>query len=76
MDSANRILSCRDPRGWTKPRGRPHASWLRQVESEVHDNGHGGPGICQGDGHVEAGGVPSQGGRGDALLRRMSPYLT
>ena len=39
-------------------------------------NGHGGPGVCLGDGKTEAEGVPSQGGRGDALLRRMSPYLT
>ena len=29
-----------------------------------------------GDGQTEAEGVPSQGGRGDALLRRMPPYLT
>ena len=38
--------------------------------------GHGGPGIRLGDGQTEAEGVPSQGGRGDALLRRMAPYLT
>ena len=38
--------------------------------------GHGGPGVCQGDGQTEAEGVPSQDGRGDALLRRMPPYLT
>ena len=37
---------------------------------------HGGPGVCLGDGQTEAEGVPSQGGRGDTLLRRMSPYLT
>ena len=33
--------------------------------------GHGGPGVCLGDGQTKAEGVPSQGGRGDALLRRM-----
>ena len=33
--------------------------------------GHGGTGVCLGDGQTEAEGVPSQGGRGDALLRRM-----
>ena len=33
--------------------------------------GHGGPGVCLGDGQTEAEGVPSQGGRGDALLRRI-----
>ena len=37
---------------------------------------HGGPGVCLGDGRTEAEGVPSQGGRGDALLRRMPPYMT
>ena len=38
-DPAHRILSWRDPTGWTKPRGRPHASWLRQVESYRRDMG-------------------------------------
>ena len=37
---------------------------------------HDGPGVCLGDGQTAAEWVPSQGGRGDALLRRMSPYLT
>ena len=37
--------------------------------------GPGGPGVCLGDGQTEAEGVPSKGGRGDALFRRMSPYL-
>ena len=34
--------------------------------------GHDGRGVCLGDGQTEAEGVPSQGGRGDALLRSMS----
>ena len=34
-----RILSCRGPRGWSMPRVRPHASWLRQVESYLEDAG-------------------------------------
>ena len=38
--------------------------------------GHGGPGVCLGDSQTEAEGVPAQGGRDDALLRRMPPYLT
>ena len=38
--------------------------------------GHDGPGVCLGDGQTEDERVPSQGGRGDALLRRMPPYLT
>ena len=29
----------RDPRDWTTPRGRPHASRLRQVESYLKDTG-------------------------------------
>ena len=37
--------------------------------------GHGGPSVSLSDGQTEAEGVPSQGGRGDALLRRMPPYL-
>ena len=38
--------------------------------------GHDGPSVCLGDGQTEDEGVPLQVGRGDALLRRMSPYLT
>ena len=38
--------------------------------------GHDRPGVCLGDGQTEAEGVPSQCGRGDALLWRMPPYLT
>ena len=38
--------------------------------------GNGGPVVCLGDGQTEAEWVPSQGGRGDTLLRRMLPYLT
>ena len=38
--------------------------------------GHSGPSVCLGDGQTEDEGVPSHGGRGDALLRRMPPYLT
>ena len=38
--------------------------------------GRDGPGVCLGDGQMEAEGVPSQRGRGDALPRSMPPYLT
>ena len=58
------------------PRVRPRASWLRPFECYLKRYGHGGPGVCLGDGQTEDDGVPSQGGRGDALLRRMLPYLT
>ena len=43
-DPAHRILSCQDPRRWTMPRGRPHAPWLRQVESYLKDTGWRLPG--------------------------------
>ena len=42
--------------------------WLDGGLSEGY--GHGGPGACLGDGQTESEEVPSQGGRGDALLRR------
>ena len=41
-DPDHRVLSCRDRRGWSVPRGRPHASWLRQVESYLKDAGMAG----------------------------------
>ena len=41
-DPAHRILSSRDPSGWSMSRGRPHASWLRQVESYLKDAGMAG----------------------------------
>ena len=56
------------------PRGRSQVSSSGGVLFEEH--GHGGPGVCLGDSQTEAEGVPSQGGRGDALRRRMPPYLT
>ena len=45
---------------------------MSQVGSYLKDV-HGGPGVCLGDGQTEDEEVPSQGGRGDALLRRMLP---
>ena len=38
--------------------------------------GRGRPVVCLGDGQTEAERVPLEGGRGDALLRRMPPHLT
>ena len=52
------------------PRGRAQAS--DRVLSEGF--GHGGPGVCLSDGQTEAEKVPSQNGRGDALLRCMPQY--
>ena len=44
--NADRANYCRrdgcDPRGWTMSRGRPHASWLRQVESYLKFAGMAG----------------------------------
>ena len=71
-DPAHRILSCRDPRGWSMRRGRPHASWLRQMESYLK---HAGMAV-RASAWVMARRRPKQGARGDALLRRMPPYLT
>ena len=41
-DPAYSIVSCRDPSGWTMPRGRPHASWLRKVDAYLKDMSMGG----------------------------------
>ena len=41
-DPTHRILSCRDPSGWTTPRGRSHASCLRQMEIYLNDTGVAG----------------------------------
>ena len=48
-DSSDSALS--GSGGWTMPRGRPHAPWLRQVVlSEGY--GHDGPGAYLGDGET------------------------
>ena len=36
-DPAYQILTCKDPRGWTRPRGRPRASWLRQLGTYMNE---------------------------------------
>ena len=74
-DPAHQILSCRDPEEWILQRCRPRAVCSRQVESYLRDLDMKGR-VCVGDGQTEAEGVPSQDGGGDALLWRMSPYLT
>ena len=62
--------------------GLDHADWafrrfmVASGRGLSEGYGHDGPGVCLGDGQTEAERVPSQGGRGDALLRRMSLYLT
>ena len=54
--------------------GRPHASWLQQVDQHLKEMGDG-PGIYLEDDQTEAPGVPAESGRSDALLRCMLPYL-
>ena len=39
-DSAHQILSARKPREW-RPMGRPHASWLQQVDQHLKEMGIG-----------------------------------
>ena len=65
-DPAHRILSCRDPRGWSMLRGRPHAFVVASDGVLSEGCGHWGLGVCLGDGQTEAEGVPSQGGRRDS----------
>ena len=36
-DSLNRYVCFMDQQGWSVPSGRPHASWLRPVESYLKD---------------------------------------
>ena len=58
------------------PRGASIGFMVASVEVLFEGYGHNGPGVCLSDGQTEAEGAPSQNGRGDALLRRMLPYLT
>ena len=58
-------------RGWTMPRGRPHAL-CQVVGACLGEMGMTGPASTQ----AMADGVPLQGGRGDALLRLIPQQLT
>ena len=40
-DSAHQILSAREPREWSRPMGRPRASWLQQVDWNLKEIGMG-----------------------------------
>ena len=73
-DPAHQILSARESREWSRPLGRPHASWLQQIDKFLV--AADGPGICLWDGQTEVLGVPAESGHSDALLRRMLPYLS
>ena len=74
-DPAHQILSGREPREWRWPIGRPHASWLQQVDQHLKKMGMGQASICLGDGQTEALGVPAESECSDVLLRRMLSYL-
>ena len=53
------------------------SAWAMAIDGVLSEGyGHEGPGVCVGDGQTETEGVPSQGGRGDALLRRTLSHLT
>ena len=58
------------------PRGASIRFMVASGEVLSEGYGHGCPDICLGVGQTETEGVSSQGGRGDALLRRLPPYLT
>ena len=59
------------------PRGRPHVGGVHTSGGVLSEGyGHDGPGVCLGDDQTEAERGPEGGGRGDALLRRLPPYLT
>ena len=40
-DPAARVLSAREPTRWVRPRGRPHASWLQQIDRYFVEMGIG-----------------------------------
>jgi len=40
-DPAHQILSVRDPLEWRRPKGRPRASWLQQVDQHLKEMGMG-----------------------------------
>ena len=69
------ILSARESHEWRRPMGRPHASWLQQVDQHLKEMVMG-QASAWGDGRAEALGVPAESGCIDALLRHMLPYLT
>jgi hypothetical protein len=41
VDPAHRILSAKVPDAWRRPRGRPPASWLQQIDSHCKELGMG-----------------------------------
>ena len=67
------ILYCRNPRDCTMSKSRPHVFWLCQVMSYLRNEGIAGSASTWA---TEVEGIPSQGGRGVVLFRRMPPYLT
>ena len=56
--------------------GCPKASWLRLVESYLRDMVTAGLAFAWAMARRKPNGVPSLDGHGDALLRRVPPYMT
>ena len=76
-DPAHRILSLLSrSEGLDYAEGAPTGFIVASGGVLSEGYGHDGPGVCPGNGQTETEGVPPQGGRGDALLRRMPLYLT
>ena len=70
-DPAGRILCAREPAGWTRPVGRPHDMWLRQMYRHFAWDGS-----CVGleDGHQDTKRVPLSGKQD--ILKRLKPLAT
>ena len=64
------------PIGFCPGEGRPRAFVVKSSGVLSEGYGRDGPGVCLSDGQTEAEGIPSQGGRGDALLRYTPTHLT
>jgi len=69
-DPAGRILSAREPAGRTRPVGRPHDTWLRQMDRHFAGVGMGRVAAWR-MAIRETEGVPLEGRCGNALPRRM-----
>ena len=68
-DPAHRILSCPGSEGFDHVGGSLACFVVASGGGLSEGYGPGGLGVCLVHGRTEAEGVPSQGGRGDALLR-------
>ena len=73
-DPARRILSLREPTGRTRPVGRPHDTWLRQMDRYFAEMGMGRVAAWRMAIRIqETEGVPLEGRCSNTLPRRMLP---